>query len=146
MQKGYRPMPNLSVSGDLSGNRSNNPAIPDRLFFFGEDSEKPLIKKRGRKPKISSTRLHPNSLSHEVLMASVGAYPPSVQNTEKTLIILNLPARGNIPLLSDDPAAGEDISFMPFEIPALSVPLFDLYLFLPMMNDLRLQPCHLKHY
>ena len=111
-----------------------HPDTPDHLFVFGEDPEHQSPKKRGRKPKAPSIIPHPHALPHDTLFEAVGRYHPLPDTTRKTSVILNLPGRGDKPLLSDEPLTGEDILFIPTDIPALSIPLSHLTHLLPVMD------------
>jgi hypothetical protein len=112
-----------------------HPDTPDSLFIFGEDSECTAPKRRGRKPKIPAITPHPHALSHSTLTELLMRYHPSAQNAEGKTIILNLPGRDGVPLLSDDPATGENINFIQTEIPALSIPISHLSHLFTAMNE-----------
>lgn len=112
-----------------------HPKEPDSLFFFGEDPVGPVQKKRGRKPKAPTSIPHPHALSHPVLIRSFRSFDPGAQLSDTLQIVLNFPSRREGPLLSDEPATGEDVIFSPVQVPALSVPLTDLHRLFPVMSE-----------
>jgi SNF2 family DNA or RNA helicase len=108
-----------------------HPDTPDHLFIFGEDTEHQSPKKRGRRPKNPSTTPHTHALSHDRLIETINRYHPLPDCIEKRSVILSLPGRGGKILMSDEPLTGEDIIFIPTEIPALSIQLSHLTHLLP---------------
>lgn len=107
-----------------------DPATPDHLVFFGEDYTRHIPKKRGRKSKTIQESPHPHGMTGEDLKCLLYPSDPAIHPNISSVSV-SLPVSGNTLLTPDDPAVEGDISFLPFQYPALAVPVEMLPSILP---------------
>ncbi len=110
-----------------------HPDTPDHLLFFGEDRSVVLPKKRGRPRRDIGTVKHPFHLSYSQISALLSDYQ-EIQDAIEASVSLSLPAKGTVPLLPDEEASPEGISFISYEYPAMAVPVKTLSSLFPLLG------------